>query len=496
MKNNLFKRVIAAVLALMLAIGMLGMISCSNEPADDKSDGDSAQSGETPSGSDNTDPAVDEDVPDTDDLPADLNYGGYEFRIATRERNFFHSNWITDDFDGSRINDAIYDRQCAVEERLGISFVENLVEQTEPIRVAMIAGSDDYDMINARCSDSWSYAEQDLYVPVSELTYIDLEKSYWDDNLNAAMTVGGQMYFATGASNITGYDLTHALLFNKEMISDYGLTVPYDLVHDGAWTIEEFAMMAEAVTSDSEGSEDEMVYGFLSQPKQILPGFWIAAGMLSIEKNEEDIPEFTLPGNEAFVELFDLAYEITYDNGSWFVNQSRANEDPVLVDMFQADRGLFYDASCFYIENLRNMETDFGILPYPKYDEAQDDYYSRIEGCEMTGVPVTVADKERTSAVLEALASLSATTVEPAYYDIVLKSQAARDNDSSEMLDIIFANRVFDLGDTIWCDTLRDGVFETMFMQDDRNLSSKLESVTPVLESKIEESVAAFADTQ
>jgi hypothetical protein len=60
------------------------------------------------------------------------------------------------------------------------------------------------------------------------------------------------------------------------------------------------------------------------------------------------------------------------------------------------------------------------------------------------------------------------------------------------MLDIIFANRVFDLGDTIWCDTLRDGVFETMFMQDDRNLSSKLDSVTPVLESKIQDSVEAF----
>jgi hypothetical protein len=143
-------------------------------------------------------------------------------------------------------------------------------------------------------------------------------------------------------------------------------------------------------------------------------------------------------------------------------------------------------------DEMREMKTDFGILPYPKYDESQKDYYSRIEGCEMSGIPNTVTDKARTSAVIEALASISATTVEPAYYDIVLKSQAARDNDSSEMLDIIFANRVFDLGDTIWCDTLRDGVFETMFMQDDRNLSSKLDSVTPVLESKIQDSVEAF----
>ena len=110
----------------------------------------------------------------------------------------------------------------------------------------------------------------------------------------------------------------------------------------------------------------------------------------------------------------------------------------------------------------------------------------------MSCVPITTVDKERTSAVLEALASSSAQTVEPAYYDITLKKQAARDNDSSEMLDIIFQNRVFDLGDTVWCDVLRDGVFESMLMNEDRALASKLESVTNVLNGKIEASIEAF----
>ncbi len=495
MKHSYLSRIAAFLLAMVMVIGMLSMVACADDTEDDKGKNPNDPSqGNPDSDTPSTPGDEDDDTPDTDDLPADLNYGNYEFRIATRERNFFHSNWITDDLDGTTINDAIYRRQCAVEERLSIHFVENLVDQTEPVRISIYSGADEYDMVNARCSDSWTYAEQNLYLPVSDLTYVNLEKSYWDDNLNAAMSVGGKLYFATGASNITGYDFTHALLFNKQMVTDYGLEVPYDLVHDGSWTIEAFAEMTESVTSDSDAPDDERVYGFLSQPKQVLPGFWIAAGMLSIEKNEDDIPEFTLPGNDAFIDLFEMAYFMTYDTGAWYKNQSRANEDPVLVDMFQADRGLFYAASCFYIENLRSMETAFGILPYPKYEERQANYYSRIEGCEMSGIPVTVTDKDRTSAVIEALASTSATTVEPAYYDIVLKSRAARDNDSSEMLDIIFDNRVFDLGDTIWCDTLRDGVFETMFMSNDRNLASKLESVIPVLESKIAESVEAFSD--
>lgn len=490
MKHPTLTRLLALLLALVMMVGMVSMIACADENPPDDTPGTDDPDQTPEEGGDQKD----DNLPDTDDLPATLNYDGYEFRICTRERTFFHSNWLTDDFDGSRINDAIFSRQSEVAQRLGVTFVETLVQDTEPARISVAAGTDEFDLINARCASAWSYAEQGLVVPVSELEYINTEKSYWDDNLNAAMTVAGQMYFATGASNITAYDLTHALLFNKQMIADYGLELPYALVENGEWTLEAFAEMTADVTSESDGASDESVYGYLSQPKQVLPGFWIGAGILSIAKNEDDIPEFTLPGDDKFVDLFDTVYEMTYDSGAWFPNQSRDNSDPVLLDMFQTDRGLFYSTSFFYVESLRNMVTDFGILPYPKYDDDQTEYYSRIEGCELSCVPVTTTDKARTSAVLEALASSSATTVETAYYDIVLKKQAARDEDSSAMLDIIFANRVFDMGDTIWCDLLRDGVFEGMFMNGDRNLASKLESVTTSLGAKIEESVNNFLE--
>ena len=493
MKHSLYSRILAIVLAMLMMLAVLGMVSCAENDADTPDDPDQSQEG-TPSTDDPEDSKNPEDVIETDDIPADLNYGGYEFRICTRDRAFFHPNWITDDYDGSRINDAIYVRQCDVGERLGVTFVEDLVQQTEPARVAITSGADDYDIVNARCSDAWLYAQENLVLPVSELEYINPAKSYWDAMLNSAMTVGNVMYFTTGASNITAYDFTHALLFNKGMIKDYSLDDPFVLVHNDQWTIEQFATMSEAVTSDMDGAEEESVYGYLSQPKQVLPGFWIAAGIRSIEKNSDDIPEFTLPENMAFFDLFEYVYEITYDSGAWYQNKSRENEDRTLLEMFQSDRGLFYSTSFFYIEGLRNMVTDFGILPYPKYSESQSSYYSRVEGCELTCAPITVSDKARTSAVIEALASNSAQTVKPAYYDISLKKQAARDDDSSAMLDIIFNTRVFDLGDTIWCDTLRDGVFETMFMNDDRNLVSKLTSVTGALESKIEESVTSFTD--
>lgn len=489
MTHSLPHRMLTLFLAITMIVVMCGFISCDKNPLPPDTD-DPIK--EKPGDTDNPDDGQSIDY--TDDLPEGLNYGGYVFRICTRERNFFHSNWITDDYDGTKINDAIYVRQCDVGERLGVTFTEELVQSTEPARVAIMAGSDDYDMLNARGSEAWAYAEEGLCIPVEELTYVDISKPYWDDMLNEAMTVGNVMYFTTGMSNITAYDFTHALLFNKDMVENYSLSDPFQLVRNDQWTIEEFATMAEAVTTLVDGNEEESVYGYISQPKHVLPGFWIAAGIVSIEKNSEDIPEFTLPTNDSFVELFDYVYEITYDYEIWYRNESRENEDPTLLNMFQSDRGLFYATSFFYIEGLRGMKADFGILPYPKYSESQENYYSRVEGCELSCIPNTTANKDRTSAVMEAMASKSATTVKTAYYDISLKNQTARDDESSAMLDIIFNSRVYDLGDTIWCDTLRDGVFETMFMKGDRSLASKLESVKGVLESKIEYSVTKFLE--
>lgn len=149
------------------------------------------------------------------------------------------------------------------------------------------------------------------------------------------------------------------------------------------------------------------------------------------------------------------------------------------------------DMTFFYISSLRNMDADFGILPYPKYDEAQKDYLARIEGIELTGVPVT-ADTEFVSAIMEAMASESATTVVPAYYDVALKTKMTRDNDSAEMLDIIFENRVFDLGDTIWCDEIRDGVFKPMFTTGNRSLSSKFATMQSKMDAKIADTISSF----
>lgn len=61
-------------------------------------------------------------------------------------------------------------------------------------------------------------------------------------------------------------------------------------------------------------------------------------------------------------------------------------------------------------------------------------------------MPVTCAEPERTGIILESLACESYYTLKPAYYETTLVGKYIRDDESVSMLDIILANRVYDLG--------------------------------------------------
>ena len=61
-------------------------------------------------------------------------------------------------------------------------------------------------------------------------------------------------------------------------------------------------------------------------------------------------------------------------------------------------------------------------------------------------MPLIQNDVERAGTITEALAYYGKKTVTPAYYDVNLIGQSTRDEESEDMLKIIFDNLVFDIG--------------------------------------------------
>ncbi len=413
----------------------------------------------------------------TDDL-GDITFGGAEFRIRTIENENVHSYIDVAQESGEVYDDSLYKRNRKIEERFDIKIVETIAEdKSAPVRTLIQAGDDAFDLGVLRCDDAMFFYVDGLTYSISDIPNIDLTKPYWAGKLNESLTIDGKQYVAIGDYDINVLDLTYALVFNKQIVTDFDMESPYQLVGDGKWTMDAMLSMMTDVVSDINGDGVMDVndrWGYLAHAKQVSPNFWIGAGEMSILKDNDDIPYINMT-NERFVDVFNKFYSITWDAETWF---SKSNNDADVpsdnVQIFSEGRSMFMDVSFFFIDTLRDMETDFGVLPYPKYDEAQKEYYSRVSYYWANIIPVTNSNLEMTGAILEALNCESANYVVPAYYEIALKTKYSRDEESAAMLDLIFENRVVDLGDTVLCATIRDGFINQMFTQNNRDIISQI----------------------
>lgn len=422
-----------------------------------------------------------------DELP-ESDFEGYLYRIITREVGYFNYKMNVDEITGDIIGDAIYNRNRTVESRFNIAITETYSTDPAFPRASILAGDDAYDLIKTRGPMAMTYWQEGLIYTVDQLPYINLEKLYWNQLLNEALTVAGKQYIVAGAIGLVEYDYTGALLFNKELIKAYNLGDLYAAVNDGKWTFDEMNNYMTRVTTDLDGNgkmDEKDQYGLLCTYKEVLPGLILGGGERLIGKDEDDMLYIAMSG-ERFFAVFEKAFAITRDNNNWFVDNSGENISPVAVTMFGANQSLFIDVCLYFAAQFRNMDADFGIIPHPKFDEAQENYMPKCGWVEPFVVPVTVTELDRTSIIIESLCCESQKTVIPAYYDVTLKTKITRDNESEKLLDLIFTKRVLDYGDTIYHNIVRDGILKDMFLKDDRNIASKVAQFERLLKAELD----------
>jgi len=389
---------------------------------------------------------------------------------------------ITDEATGERVNDAQNAMKLEMEDRFGTTLSESFtgdIWSTAYITRLVSSGDDSFDVCYSLDLYAPGYILGDVVMPYTDVEHIDLSRVYWDQSILKCMTVNGTPYFAFGAYDLSYYDFTHSIVFNKNMIDAYGLDDPYALVRNGAWNVDKFSTMAQSVISDLDGdgtmTRASDSWGFMSEPKQVLPNFWISSGEMSIAKDAKDLPYLNIEGNDRFFAVFDKVYKIMWDEGVWCSDQKNIDHWPETAKMFGESRVLFVDEIFYRLNELRDVEIDFGILPYPLFDDTQAEYYSRVEaGARIGMIPITNKHPEYAGALLEAMSSYGYNHLIPEYYEVALKRRTSRDSESAEMLDLIFETRRYDLGDTWWCNELRDGLFKNMFAEDNRNLASEI----------------------
>ncbi len=482
------KRIASFLLALLL---LATAAACSSGGDTAETGADDTKGGEAVT----TEPA--EDPRDKDDLP-ELDYNAAEFAVFTRDRYSLHNAINYEEINGDMLNDALYERDRHVEERLNVVLSETLNSDTGIAKTAIEAGDDTIKLVHCRCVYTVEYASNGLGYTWDKVKYIDLGKNYWYDSINENLTMKHVVFTGAGAYNLTSFDYTHVLLFNKDTAKSLNVGDLYEIVREGKWTWDKFMEVGKKAVRDVNGDgvmDAKDNYGITTCMKQVPPCFLEGAGFALLSKDPKtDSPVFTMDKDEALINAYTKLFEMFWDSGVWYQDQSMKDIPDISITLFQQDQTLMMDSTFFEVQSFREMKADFGVIPFPKYTEDQKEYYNRIEGCELPLIPSSLKqeDADMAGAFLEAMSSYSHENVVEVYYELYLKSKLTRDEESAEMFDLIFANRIFDLGDTVWCPTIRDSFIRTLIMDNDRAIVSTIQENVPKVNEALDKIMTGF----
>ena len=501
-------RFISLFLLLTLIISILA--SCGNNTSSDtNTNTNDNQSNEDNADTEQTDDDY-EEIKILPDLP-EVNYEGYIFTFLSHAEGTAGWDWVTNDprelvaeeETGEPINDSVYNRNALIEQLYGIELrmVTN-TDESALLRRTVNAGDDAYDAVIIYNNNVPGVVTNDLLTEISNLPYIDLNKPWWDPAVNS-MSVANKQFLLAGDLLILDNEATNAIIFNKDLMANLGMELPYNMVKEGRWTMDKMIEMTKDTAMDLNGdgvmNYDSDRYGFITF-NETLQALLVAGGGAFAQKDSDDIPymSFAEPRNLNVLEkAMDLMYPNSnpsvfnvqsVDAGSGNVTWMRA-----YYDTFEENRALFMWIRMRVVEVFRGMDANFGIIPMPKYDEAQENYCSLVNPYTgvLMGIPKSAGDLARTSVILEAMSAESRYTLQPAYYDIVLNRKFTRDEESSDMLDIIFSTRVYDIGGVYSFGSVFSD-FNSMASNQDRNIMSYHERRIGQMETAINRLVTNF----
>ncbi len=416
------------------------------------------------------DPAATVEVGDSYYVPEN-KYNGEDFTIIT---NTDDGEWTCNDFfqeedsDENVVLSASYARQKLIEETFGVKIrvVDGLTrgDINTLIETANKAGTKDYDLVINDIDHMFTLARGDGLTNLDDIDHLDLTSSAWDQSTLSQTSIGGNNYFATGEITTIDNDATWCLMFNKQVAKNVGIgesdELPsiYELVETKKWTLDkfiEYCNLYQYLDKTGDGLTVDDQYP-VATTIDFITGLFYGANNRIVVKDEADIPYLpALSDNmvnkiEKIISIYYKPNMITFDCHDY------KNVNPachlLAQQMFEENRSLFYSEVMQCVTRLRNMNVDFGVVPMPKADESQKNYTAHSVNIvtHVAGVPKGIsydaARLERSGMIMQALAVEGEKILTPAYYEKSLVGQGTRDEESSTMLPIIFANRIVDIG--------------------------------------------------
>jgi len=445
--------------ALLLASTILGMAACASESttSDETTASDGGNAEITTEAAETTKPEY---------TSPGIDYDGQTVAVASNQWDPSKRPWkiceyvdiMAEEENGDPINDAIFQRNLRVEEDLNVKFsVFPITEQSRTTEMvnAVMSGDDMYKFASTSASSLRTLLNtQGMTTDLYQLPTFDYDASWWDQNSREELEIYGNLHAISGDFNLYSNGAPICNFFSKVLVENLGLESPYDVVRDGAWTLDTMLKYAEAAVRDVNG-DGQMIatddcWGMMGEGGSTCFFLFSADQRLSDRDANGDIKivvntEKTVKVLEKFIPFIMDKNKCLY-SGDYGKQYSNCFFE-LFVPRFIDNSAMFFSNQIYVALNLRNMEADFGIIPMPKYDEDQENYVSPINHAyhTFTIVPITNSDLELTGNVLNSLGYYSQQLITPAFIDQTVMSKAIRDNDSAEMINLIYDTRMYDI---------------------------------------------------
>lgn len=285
---------------------------------------------------------------------------------------------------------------------------------------------------------------------------IDVEADYWDTESYNLLAYSGANFWITGDLSQTWLSTMFVSFVNKRIWTEYqeaisevtgGITDPYQVVYQGKWTIDLWTELNEIVYKDlntNEKVDDGDQVGFVGYSKNsgindiVVDGLFSGCHVTFSKVDQSGQPSMNY--NNKNLKAYSAATISLYNESKSLLLYDYVAERMVM-HVFNDGLALMTinTLSCSE-EYLADMEDDYYILPPPKANESQDDYYTTVgDAATQYGICSRTPNVQAATATLEALGYFSKKIVTPKYYDEALKGRYTRGDsvDAAKMIDFI-----------------------------------------------------------
>ena len=438
---------------------------------------------------------TEETAEETVDLYAELRgVNGEDQTVNILLRQEFTYEFMADEMIGEPINDTVYERNRATEELLNISLTFNPVPGSysnqdqfkNAFTSSVLANDGSYNLVMCAANYMLPLTTKGYFRNLMKMPELSMDQPWYALNYIDSMQVANRLYLTAGSASINYLENMCVLFFNKNLMTDFGYTSPYDLVREGKWTYDELYALVDGAYRDTNGNgkvDETDTLGYLTYGNMI-NAQTVSMGHAYIVRNEEGIPGLAPEVSERTIDIYTKTEAfINQLEGTYFYNDAAKDAlqtTDSMLTLWGSGNVMFFPQVLSTAGKMRDDKFDFGVVPLPKYDTEQAEYKSYVlENVTVMGIPSYQTDPI-SAQTLEALSIYGYDRLSHVYYDVVLKDKYSRDADTQEMLDLIAKSATFEypIDTQFMANCIKDNIpFVSTFEKQHKMLSKSFEKI-------------------